>query len=216
MLAAAFTVAHNVTDGNGQTTTQYIGYVPDLIQLLTDKIGFNATLILAPSNQTYAQNIQLVNSGVFDIVVSDVTVTAARREIVSFSNTIFDNSLCLMVMKTPDVSTDLLGFLKPFSSKLWVLALGTCIYAGILMCFIERTDNEDLQNRSLISQLTMSIWYSFGNIVGYGVEFNARTAGGRFLTGGLYVLGLILVASYTANLASDLTIAKTQFVVSGL
>ncbi|CAF4470916.1 unnamed protein product [Rotaria sp. Silwood2] len=209
-------MAHNVTDGNGQTTTQYIGYIPDLIQLLTDKIGFNATLILAPSNQTYTQNIQLVNNGVFDIIVGDVTVTAARRETVSFSHTIFDNSLSLTVMKTPDVSINLLGFLKPFSSKLWVLALGTCIYAGILICFIERTDNEDLQNRSLISQLTMSIWYSFGNIVGYGVEFNASTAGGRFLTAGLYVLGLILVASYTANLASDLTIAKTQFVVSGL
>ncbi|CAF4598278.1 unnamed protein product, partial [Rotaria sp. Silwood2] len=215
-LAVPFTMAHNVTDGNGQTTTQYIGYIPDLIQLLTDKIGFNATLILAPSNQTYTQNIQLVNNGVFDIIVGDVTVTAARRETVSFSHTIFDNSLSLTVMKTPDVSINLLGFLKPFSSKLWVLALGTCIYAGILICFIERTDNEDLQNRSLISQLTMSIWYSFGNIVGYGVEFNASTAGGRFLTGGLYVLGLILVASYTANLASDLTIAKTQFVVSGL
>ncbi|CAF4417195.1 unnamed protein product [Rotaria sp. Silwood2] len=215
-LAVPFTMAHNVTDGNGQTTTQYIGYIPDLIQLLTDKIGFNATLILAPSNQTYTQNIQLVNNGVFDIIVGDVTVTAARRETVSFSHTIFDNSLSLTVMKTPDVSINLLGFLKPFSSKLWVLALGTCIYAGILICFIERTDNEDLQNRSLISQLTMSIWYSFGNIVGYGVEFNASTAGGRFLTAGLYVLGLILVASYTANLASDLTIAKTQFVVSGL
>ncbi|CAF4759780.1 unnamed protein product, partial [Rotaria sp. Silwood2] len=153
--ATPFTIAHNVTDGTGQTTTQYIGYMPDLIQLLTDKIGFNATLILAPSNQTYTQNIQLVNTGVFDIIVSDVTVTAARREIFSFSNTIFDNSLSLMVMKTPDVNIDILGFLKPFSSKLWVLALGTCTYAGILMCFIERTDNEDLRNRSLISQLTM-------------------------------------------------------------
>ncbi|CAF4914817.1 unnamed protein product [Rotaria sp. Silwood1] len=216
MLAVPFTLAQNVTDGNGNTTTQYIGYIPDLIQLLTDKIGFNASLILVPSNQTYTQNIQLVNNGFFDIIVGDVTVTAARRETVSFSHAIFDNSLCLMVMKTPDATLDLLGFLKPFSSKLWVLALGTCIYAGILLCLIERADNEDLRNRSFISQLTMSIWYSFGNIVGYGVEFNTSTAGGRFLTAGLYVLGLILVASYTANLASDLTIAKTQFVVSGL
>ncbi|CAF1512774.1 unnamed protein product, partial [Rotaria sordida] len=216
ILTAPFTIVQNVTDDNGQTRTQYIGYIPDLIQLLTYKIGFNATLLLLPSNQTYTQNIQLVNKGVFDIIVADVTITAARREIVSFSNAIFDNSLSLMVKKTPHVSVDLLGFLIPFSRKLWILTLGTCIYAGILICLIERADNEDLRNRSIISQLTMSIWYSFGNLVGYGVEFNATTAGGRFLTGGLYILGLILVASYTANLASDLTIAKTQFSVSGL
>ncbi|CAF5176938.1 unnamed protein product, partial [Rotaria sp. Silwood1] len=81
---------------------------------------------------------------------------------------------------------------------------------------IERRNNQDLKKRSIISQLTMSIWYSFGNIVGYGVEFNACTAGGRLLTAGLYILSLILVASYTANLASDLTIQKSQFVVSGI
>ncbi|CAF4306399.1 unnamed protein product, partial [Rotaria sordida] len=52
------------------------------------------------------------------------------------------------------------------------------------------------------------------NIVGYGVEFNASTAAGRFLTAGLYILSLIVVASYTANLASDLTIAKSQSIIS--
>ncbi|CAF3883304.1 unnamed protein product [Rotaria sp. Silwood1] len=121
-----------------------------------------------------------------------------------------------MIRKTSDESADLLAFLRPFSRKLWMLALCTCIYAGILICLIERADNEHLQNRPIISQLILSIWYCFGNIVGYGVEFNATTAAGRFLTVGLYILSLILVASYTANLASDLTIAKTQFVISGI
>ncbi|CAF4830821.1 unnamed protein product, partial [Rotaria sp. Silwood2] len=71
-----------------------------------------------------------------------------------------------------------------------------------------RKDNEDLQNRSIVSQLTMSIWYCFGNFVEYGVDFDVCTAAGRILTVGLHILSLILVASYTANLASDLTIAK--------
>ncbi|CAF1189131.1 unnamed protein product, partial [Rotaria sordida] len=211
-----FTIVQNVTASNGQITIQYIGYMPDLTQLLTNQIGFNATLILIPLNQTYLQIIQLVNEGFCDIIVGDVTVTALRRQLVGFSNPIFDNSLRLIVRKTSDRSIDLLAFIKPFSRKLWMLALFTCIYAGILMCLVERADNEDLQNRPIISQLILSIWYCFGNIVGYGVEFNARTAAGRFLTAGLYILSLILVASYTANLASDLTIAKSQFVISGI
>ncbi|CAF5009911.1 unnamed protein product [Rotaria sp. Silwood1] len=210
-----FTIVQNVSDGNGQYTIQYTGYIPELIKLLTDTVGFNATLILAP-NKTYTEIVQLVNTGDFDIIVGDVTVTAQRRESVGFSNAIFDNSLRLMLKKTPGINVDLFAFLRPFSRRLWGLALATCIYAGILMCLIERVDNEDLQDRSIISQLTLSIWYCFGNIVGYGVEFNARTAAGRFLTVGLYILSLILVASYTANLASELTIAKSQFVISGI
>ncbi len=58
----------------------------------------------------------------------------------------------------------------------------------------------------MMSAIGMSMWYSFGNLVGYGVDFHAQTAAGRIITAGLYVLSLILVATYTANLASDLTI----------
>ncbi|CAF3231805.1 unnamed protein product [Rotaria sp. Silwood2] len=76
------------------------------------------------------------------------------------------------------------------------------------MCIIERKDNKDLQNRSIVSQLTMSIWYCFENFVEYGVHFDVSTAAGHILTVGLYILSLILVASHIANLASDLIIAK--------
>ncbi|CAF3543472.1 unnamed protein product [Rotaria sp. Silwood1] len=62
----------------------------------------------------------------------------------------------------------------------------------------------------------MSVWYSFGNIVGYGVDFNANTAAGRLLTAGLYILSLMLLATYTANLASNLTISKSKDIISGI
>ncbi|CAF1122907.1 unnamed protein product [Rotaria sordida] len=211
-----FLIVENITDNTGQTIIQYNGYIWNLLNLLKDKIGFNPIIQLAPSNQTYTQIVQSVNDGAYDIVVGDVTVTSTRRELVGFSNAIFDNSLRIIMRKSPDISVDLLSFLKPFSRNLWILVFATFIYAGILMCIIERKDNEDLESGSILSQFVLSVWYCFGNIVGYGVEFNARTAAGRFLTAGLYILSLILVASYTANLASDLTIAKSQGVISGI
>ncbi|CAF4833478.1 unnamed protein product, partial [Rotaria sp. Silwood1] len=67
-----------------------------------------------------------------------------------------------------------------------------------------------LKDRPILSQLGMSIWYSFGNIVGYGVDFHVSTSAGRLVTAGLYMLCLILVATFTANLTSDLTISKTK------
>ena len=54
------------------------------------------------------------------------------------------------------------------------------------------------------------------HIVGYGADFHVRTAAGRLLTLGLYILSLVLVAAYTANLASDLTISKTTGIISGI
>ncbi|CAF5069624.1 unnamed protein product, partial [Rotaria sp. Silwood1] len=184
--------------------------------LLESKMGFISTMELASSNQTYDGLVRAVSNGVYDIVIGDVTVTALRRELVDFSNAIFDNSMRIMIRKTANINIDLFSFLKPFSRNLWLLVLGALIYAGIVMYIVERQDNGALQNQSILSQIVMSIWYSFGNIVGYGVEFHITTAAGRLLTAGLYILGLILVASYTANLASDLTIAKSKYIISGL
>ncbi|CAF3849608.1 unnamed protein product, partial [Rotaria sp. Silwood1] len=211
-----FTIVTNVIDESGQNTTKFTGYVPDLIEMLADKIGFIPNIQLAPSNQTYSGLIQAVVNGQYDIVIGDVTVTATRRELVGFSNAIFDNSLRIIMRKTPYVNIELLSFFKPFSRNLWLLVLGACIYAALLICLVEKNDNEIFQNRSILSQITMSIWYSFGNIVGYGVDFQVNTAAGRLLTAGLYMLSLILVATYTANLASDLTISKSKDIISGI
>ncbi|CAF1078527.1 unnamed protein product [Rotaria sordida] len=214
--SAPFTIVDKVIDLSGQTTIQYRGYVLDLIELLQQKMKFIPIIELAPSNLTYNEFVQSVSAGTYDIGIGDVTITSARREYVDFSNSIFDNSLRIIMRKTSDANIDLFSFLKPFSRNLWLLFLGTLIFVGILIYIIERKDNEALQNQSILSQIVMSIWYSIGDAVGYSVEFQITTAAGRLLSGGLYILGLILVASYTANLASDLTIAKSKAIISGI
>jgi hypothetical protein len=48
------------------------------------------------------------------------------------------------------------------------------------------------------------------------VDFHVRTAAGRLLTVGLYILSLVSVAAYTAKLASELTISKSKGTISGI
>jgi hypothetical protein len=147
--------------------------------------------------------------------IGDVTITAKRREIVDFSTSIFDNSLTILIRKTNSNSADLFAFLKPFSLRLWLTILATTIYGGFLVCLLERRENEALIKRSLISSLTLSLWFSIGTVMGYGADFHVQTAAGRMLTVGLYMLSLIAVASYTANLASYLTTLKQQVTFVG-
>ena len=179
-------------------------------------MGFIPDIHVASTNLSYTQMVQTVADGVYDLVIGDVTVTSSRREIISFSNAIYDNSLRIVIRKDVHADVDLLSFLKPFSTNLWLLILCTNIYAGILFGLLERDENEALKSRSFISLFTMSIWYCFGHIAGYGSDFDCRTAAGRLITAGLYILSVVLVVSYTANLASDLTILKSKNIISGL
>jgi hypothetical protein len=60
------------------------------------------------------------------------------------------------------------------------------------------------------------MWYSVGTLMGYGADFHATTASGRILTVALYILSLVFVATYTANLASDLTVSKSKDFITGV
>jgi len=211
-----FTMTIDVINESGQTTKKLIGYMQDLIELLQKAMGFTADIILIPSNQTFDQTIQAVANNVYDMVVSDVTVTAKRREIVDFSTSIYDNSLRVIIRQGDSVKVNLLAFLKPFSPRLWFVILGAFIYGAILICILEARENEVLKQKSLISSGAMSAWYSFGTMVGFGVDFHVQTAAGRLLSVGMYILSIILVATYTANLTSNLTLAKSTNIISGI
>ncbi|CAF4024596.1 unnamed protein product [Rotaria sordida] len=208
-----FTIRTNIIE---QNQTKLSGYVPDLIDLLQTRMRFIPYIIYPSANQTYDGLIKAVATSVCDVAIGDITVTAKRREIVDFSTSIFDNSLRIIVRQTKTVHIDLLSYLRPFSLNLWLILLICLVYAAVLLCILERPNNEALQNRSITSSSGMSMWYSIGTIMGYGADFHVQTAAGRLLTIGLYLLSLVLMATYTANLASDLTISKSKDTISGI
>jgi len=78
MESAPFTMLTYETDGNGHNTAKFTSYVPDLITLLQNKMKFIPQLILAPLNKTYTEVIQGVANGVYNMMISDVAITAAQ------------------------------------------------------------------------------------------------------------------------------------------
>ncbi|CAF0767824.1 unnamed protein product [Adineta ricciae] len=212
---APFTMITQSTDASGVTRNKLIGYMPDLIELLRVRMGFIPNITLTV-NRTFNQVIDAVARDEFDIFVAQTTITALRTQKVGFSDSIFDNSLRVIIRKDLNPNISLFSYLTPFSIKLWFTLLAACIYAGFLFGLIEREINPALRNKSIFSQIGLSLWYSSGTIVGYGVDFHATTAAGRVVTIALYILSLVLVAAYTANLASDLTIAKSKDIIDGV
>ncbi|CAF1268664.1 unnamed protein product [Rotaria magnacalcarata] len=190
MQSTQYTNIINVADAFGNTTFQLVGYIPDLINLLKTKLGFIPDIRLAPSNQTYNGLVHDVANGIYDLVVVDLTVTANRREKVDFSNSIFDNSVRLVIRAQPDIQIDLFSFLKPFSWDLWLLIIGTLIFGSILICIVERGANERLRKKSHSAAYLMFIWYTFGNFMGRDVKLHPKTIAGRLISSAMFFLTL--------------------------
>ena len=58
--------------------------------------------------------------------------------------------------------------------------------------------------------------YAFTPFIGYHTHFSIATPAGRSLTVGLCVLNVVILASYTANLASQLITLKSKDIISGI
>jgi ABC-type amino acid transport substrate-binding protein/ABC-type branched-subunit amino acid transport system substrate-binding protein len=211
-----FTIVTRITNDSAETTTKLSGYIPDLIELLRKRMRFIPNIVLVSSNETYDGLIDAMVNGDYDMVAADMTITYERSEKVDFSQSIFDDSLRIITQQASKPDIDLWAYLRPFSLKVWMTLLVAGICAGLLFYLLERKENEVLKERSTTSQISMGLWYSFGTILGYGADFHVTTAAGRLLTLSLYILCLISVASYTANLTSNLTLSKSQNIVSGL
>ncbi|CAF1370247.1 unnamed protein product [Adineta ricciae] len=214
--SAPFVMTKNVIDASGKENVQLVGFILDFIDRLQTVTGFIPELVLAPSNTTYGGMIQAVVDNVYDIVIGDITVTSTRREIVDFSTPFYDNTFSVIIKKDSTVKLDYFSYLKPFSRNVWLTLLGAWLYAAIIFWILERNINDSLREKSTMCSIMLSIWYSLCTIVGFGVEFAVQTAAGRILTFGLYMLSIVLVATYTANLASDLTLLKSQGIISGI
>ncbi|CAF0839673.1 unnamed protein product [Adineta steineri] len=214
--APPFTMTQQVADTNGIITTKLIGYIPDLLAILQTNMGFIPNITLLPSTQSYDGLIDDVANNVYDIVAGDVTILAERREQVSFTDSIYDNSLRIIVRNTASASPDFWFYLRPFSLGVRLCILGSIIFAALLMYLYEGGHNDALKHKPTISRLVMSTWYPLGNIMGYGVDFTVKTGAGRFLTFSVFFLSLVLIATYQATLTSNLTLRQTQNIISGI
>ena len=140
--APPFTIAKEVKDKYGHITKQAIGFVPDLIEHLRKKMGFIPVITLLPSTHTYNGLVDEIESNTYDMVIGDVTILASRRKRVDFSNSIFDNSLSIIMRDTPNNNIDLLSFSKPFSLMVWIIILCVVIWSALLICLFEQERNK--------------------------------------------------------------------------
>ena len=61
-----------------------------------------------------------------------------------------------------------------------------------------------------------SFWFMYGSLVGEGTEVVPRTISSRLLSGCWWFFALILISSYTANLAAFLTVTKINTPINSL
>ncbi|XVF02024.1 hypothetical protein REPUB_Repub04eG0140600 [Reevesia pubescens] len=164
------------------------------------------------SNQsagTYNELLHQVKLQYFDAAVGDITILATRsRKYVDFTLPYMQSHVSMVVKIKDDERKNMWIFLKPLSWDLWLTTGAAFISTGLVVWILEHRINNEFRGPPQ-QQVGTVFWFSFSILVFAHREKIMNNLSRFVLIIWIFVV-LILTQSYTASLASMLTVQRLQ------
>ncbi|XP_076371702.1 glutamate receptor ionotropic, kainate 2-like isoform X1 [Tachypleus tridentatus] len=209
----------NTLEGNNP----YQGYCVDLIEEISKELGFKYKF-REVSDHTYGKKnqwgewngmIQELIEGKADLAVGDLTVTYERESAVDFTMPFMNLGISILFKKPTRKIPKLFSFLSPLSLEVWVYMVTAFLGVSLFLFIVARFSPYEWTNPhpcdpnpdTLENQFTLlnTLWFTVGSLLMQGCEVNPRAMSTRVVSGIWWFFTLIMVSSYTANLAAFLT-----------
>lgn len=114
--------------------------------------------------------------------------------------------------------TRLFSFMNPLAIEIWIYVLVAYLLVSLTIYIVaklspmewQRIRPCDLDNLTISNQFTLSdsFWFTIGTLMQQGSDIHPRAVSTRIITSIWGFFSLIIVASYTANLAAFLTVER--------
>ena len=163
--------------------------------------------------------INAVETGEVDIAVAPLTITGSREEKFDFSHPYFITGLGIAtrIKETNALVRVLDRFLSYDFLRIISVLLGLLFLVGFITWLFERRKNAEHFGDGKTKGLGSSFWWAAVTMttVGYGDKV-PRTLGGRIIGLIWMFAGLIIISSFTAAIASALTVTQLESQIQGL
>uniref|UniRef100_A0A9J8BWG9 Glutamate receptor n=1 Tax=Cyprinus carpio carpio TaxID=630221 RepID=A0A9J8BWG9_CYPCA len=203
---------------------KYQGFSIDVLDALANYLGFKYEIYVAPDHKYGSQQADgtwngLIGELVFkraDVGLSALTITPDRESVVDFTTRYMDYSVGVLLRKA-ERTVDMFACLAPFDLSLWACIAGTVLLVGTLVYLLNWLNPPRLPMGSVSSTtLYNSMWFVYGSFVQQGGEVPYTTLATRMMMGVWWLFALIVISSYTANLAAFLTISRIENSIQSL
>ncbi|XP_063242581.1 glutamate [NMDA] receptor subunit 1 [Bacillus rossius redtenbacheri] len=214
------------------------GFCIDLLKELAHTINITYSLALSPDGQF--GNYIIKNSSVggkkewtgligelvndrANMIVAPLTINPERAEFIEFSKP-FKYQGITILEKKPSRSSTLVSFLQPFSNTLWILVMVSVHVVALVLYLLDRFSpfgrfklaNTDGTEEDALN-LSSAIWFAWGVLLNSGIgEGTPRSFSARVLGMVWAGFAMIIVASYTANLAAFLVLERPKTKLTGI
>ncbi|XP_074504424.1 glutamate receptor 3b isoform X4 [Sebastes fasciatus] len=214
-------------DGNDR----YEGYCVDLASEIAKHVGIKYKLSIVmdgkygardPETKTWNGMVGELVYGRADIAVAPLTITLVREEVIDFSKPFMSLGISIMIKKPQKSKPGVFSFLDPLAYEIWMCIVFAYIGVSVVLFLVSRFSpyewNLEDQDETKDPQtppdppndfgIFNSLWFSLGAFMQQGCDISPRSLSGRIVGGVWWFFTLIIISSYTANLAAFLTVER--------
>ena len=158
-----------------------------------------------------------------DLIAAAFAITAARSRYIQFTKSYIDVGYSLLRHRDKEESTDIWAFLNPFDLSTKVVLVMTFVFLWVAFLIVQKVspyaNSSRLQTESdpktALDVAENSIWLFFATAMQQGSE-DIRAISGKLMVAGWFFFCLVIVSTYTANLAAFLTVKSFQNGINSL
>ncbi|XP_026225764.1 glutamate receptor ionotropic, kainate 3 [Anabas testudineus] len=205
---------------------RFEGFCIDLLKELANILGFTYEIRLVPDGKYGSQDDKGQWNGMIreliehraDLAVSPLTITYMREKFIDFSKPFMSMGISILYRKPNATSNGFFSFLNPMTPDIWVYILLAYLGVSCVLFVIARfspyewydahpcNPGSDVVENNFT--LLNSFWFGVGSLMQQGSELMPKALSTRIIGGIWWFFTLIIISSYTANLAAFLTVER--------
>ncbi|XP_078660207.1 glutamate receptor ionotropic, delta-2-like isoform X2 [Branchiostoma floridae x Branchiostoma belcheri] len=199
----------------------YTGFCIQLLKELSAMLDFDYLVYEGPDGKygslqedgTWDGLMKDVIADEADLALGAIPVTPDREKTLDFTRQFMEASIGILVRQRPK-KADWLTIVKPFHLKVWLCTIAGFAVVSFALFLLHRAgaseDGEKIVKDTTEPNLEDTVWFVYGTSVRQGGGISLRRLSTRILTGVWWLFVLIVLSSYTANLAAYLTVTRLQ------
>ncbi|XP_042345772.1 glutamate receptor ionotropic, kainate 3 [Plectropomus leopardus] len=205
---------------------RFEGFCIDLLKELASILGFTYEIRLVPDGKYGSQDDKGQWNGMIreliehraDLSVAPLTITYMREKVIDFSKPFMSMGISILYRKPNATNNGFFSFLNPMTPDIWVYILLAYLGVSCVLFVIARfspyewydahpcNPGSDVVENNFT--LLNSFWFGVGSLMQQGSELMPKALSTRIIGGIWWFFTLIIISSYTANLAAFLTVER--------
>ncbi|KAM4567436.1 glutamate receptor ionotropic, kainate 3 isoform 2-T2 [Fundulus diaphanus] len=205
---------------------RFEGFCIDLLKELAKILGFTYEIRLVPDGKYGSLDDKGQWNGMIreliehraDLAVAPLTITYMREKVVDFSKPFLNTGISILYRRPNATNNGFFSFLNPMTPDIWVYILLAYLGVSCVLFVIARfspyewydahpcNPGSDVVENNFT--LLNSFWFGVGSLMQQGSELMPKALSTRIIGGIWWFFTLIIISSYTANLAAFLTVER--------